>query len=541
MKLPRIAAAALIFLLVCMQAGRAFALQKERLSRFSPASGINNYMEVVSGLAAVRLTPGISSSAVSNALSAAGFSIDQKNSTGGWYWVSFDRPMSVSQALSSLKSFSFVEKAEPDRIYKVKRVPDDPYVSRQYALSNIQAFGAWEFETGASSRVTVAVIDTGIEATHPEFSLKFSSSVSQYCNPGPSKLTDADNSPCTTENPPTAACYHGTSVAGVAAAAGNNSAGIAGMTWGGKLVSMRVFRTSDCTSDCGSASCETDDKAMADALNFLAGKHNTPAYGKIVANLSLGCPVSVCGSCSLTIMQAAVNNAVSAGMLIFAAAGNGGDPYIDSPADCEGVKAVGATDGQDNLAYFSSTDSTMTYKGITAPGVDVYATTTGGGYASVSGTSFSSPMAAGLAALLWSAKPERSADEIWNAMRNSADDLGAPGPDRNFGWGRINALKAMRLAVTGTKQFAGTNKAVAYPNPFRPKTQRLVSFTIPETMLAPSVEVKVYTSEGELVKKLDALAWDGKNEAGASVASGVYIFRVKTDKDAAVGKFALLR
>ncbi|MDP2864864.1 MAG: T9SS type A sorting domain-containing protein, partial [Elusimicrobiota bacterium] len=112
---------------------------------------------------------------------------------------------------------------------------------------------------------------------------------------------------------------------------------------------------------------------------------------------------------------------------------------------------------------------------------------------------------------------------------------------RDYGWGRINALKAMRLAVTGSKQFAGTNKAVAYPNPFRPKTHRLVSFTVPEDMLAANMEVKVYTSEGELVKKLTGPAWDGKNEAGSPVASGVYIFRVKTDKDAAVGKLALIR
>jgi len=538
MKLPLSAAAGLIFLLVIAPAGRAFALQTERLSRFSPASGRTGSMEVVSGLASVRLNPGISSSTAEAALSAAGFTLSPRTIPGGWRWVSFSQP--VSQALSRLKSYPFVEKAEPDKVYLVKRVPDDPYVPRQYALSNIQAFGAWEFETGSSSRVTVAVIDTGIEGTHPEFSGKFSDSVSQFCDPGLDKTSPFDNPACVAEAAPSTACYHGTAVAGVAAAVGNNETGIAGMTWGGKLVSMRVFKVADCTADCGSASCETDDKAMADALTFLAGKHGTPAYGKIVANLSLGCPVSVCGSCS-PIIQSAVDSAVSAGMLVFAAAGNGGDPFLDSPADCAGVKAVGATDDKDNLAFFSTTDSTMAYKGVTAPGVEVYATNTGGGYASVTGTSFSSPMAAGLAALLWSAKPEKSADEIWNDIKNSADDLGPAGPDRSFGWGRINALKAMRLAVTGSKLFAGTNKAVAYPNPFRPKTQRLVTFTIPETMMAANVEVKVYTSEGELVKKLQALAWDGKNEAGIAVASGVYIFRVKTDKDAAVGKFALLR
>ena len=183
----------------------------------------------------------------------------------------------------------------------------------------------------------------------------------------------------------------------------------------------------------------------------------------------------------------------------------------------------------------------MLVTGHSAPGVSLNTTDMGGGYAPASGTSFSSPLAAGLAALVWSAKPSFTASQVFDTLKNSADDLGAAGPDRDFGWGRINALKALRLAVTGSKNFAGTNKAVAYPNPFRPKTHHLVSFTIPEAMTAPNVEVKVYTSEGELVKKLEVLSWDGKNDAGAAVASGVYLFRVKTDKDAAVGKFALIR
>ena len=150
-------------------------------------------------------------------------------------------------------------------------------------------------------------------------------------------------------------------------------------------------------------------------------------------------------------------------------------------------------------------------------------------------------MAAGLAALVWSAKPTFSAMDVFNAIAHSADDLGAPGPDRDFGWGRINALKALRLVVTGTANFAGTAKALAYPNPFRPNSQRLVTFTVPAQLASSGVEVKIYTSEGELVKKLDGLSWDGRNSAGAAVASGVYLFRLKTDKDSAVGKFALIR
>lgn len=534
-------------LLCLLPASSVFAIKVERLARVSPSAAGSSFMEVASGLVSVTLVPGVSTSAASSALELAGFSIDLNRASGRWHPVYFLQPMPVSQALSVLGAMvSIVEKVEPDKVYRIKRVPNDPGVPLQYALSQIQAFGAWEYETGTSSRVTVAVIDTGVESTHPEFSGKFADSISQFCDPGADKNSSSGNIACAPETP-VVACYHGTSVAGVAAATGNNSIGVAGLSWNARLVSLRVFRTADCNkSDCGGAACGTDDWAMADAFNFLATKQDSPEYGKIVANLSVGCPVDgtifSCGTCNpVSAIGTAIANAISKGVLVFAAAGNEGNPNLDTPADCPGVVAVGATDSQDKLAAFSNTDSTMTYKGITAPGVSIYTTDLNGGYASVSGTSFSTPLTSGLAALIWSAKPSYSAAQVWDTLKNSADDLGAPGPDRDFGWGRINALKALRLAETGAMQFAGTRKAVAYPNPFRPKSQRLVTFTVPADLTGAGVEVKIYTSEGELVKKLDGLAWDGRNAAGLPVASGVYFFRIKTDKDSATGRFALLR
>jgi subtilisin family serine protease len=521
-------------------AGSAFALKVERLSRFSPLSGKASFMEVAGGVASVKFPPGVSTAAAAGALSAAGFSLSGRPAHGAWRLVHLPAGMSVQQGLTVLKSLNMVSEAEPDKIYRPELVPDDPDIPQQYALGQIQAFGAWEYETGSSNRVTVAVIDTGIDSANPEFSGKFSDSSSQFCDPGSDKINGSDSSPCVTETTPAQACYHGTAVAGVAAAHGNNSIGISGVSWGARLVSLRVFRVSDCAADCAADSCTTDDWAMADALDFLASNSGTAAYGRIVANLSLGCRSVQCGTCS-GMMQAAVGNAISKGVMIFAAAGNGGDVFLDSPADCPGVIAVGATDQHDDLASFSTTDSTMTYMGITAPGVDIFTTTLNSGYTTVSGTSFSTPMAAGLAALLWSAKPGSSGEDIWDYIRDSADDLGAPGPDRDFGWGRINAMKALRLAETGSATFAGTKKAVSYPNPFRPKSQRLVTFSVPAEIAASGVEVRVYTSEGELVRKIDGLAWDGKNAAGADAASGVYLFKVKTDKGYATGKLALVR
>lgn len=513
----------------------ASAVRVERLSRVSPSSGKASSLEAASGAALVRFRAGVSTSAAAAQLASAGFSLVRTFERFGWSVAALPEGMGVQAGLTALTALPAVETAEPNRVYRPSRVPDDPYVASQYALSRVQAFGAWEYETGASSRVTVAVIDTGIDGGHPELQGKLS---------GTSREINPDTWAASNNNPPTPACNHATRVAGVAAAASDNGAGVAGLSWGARLISMKVFLDADCNDDCSDApgtSCTTTDEAIGTAINELISLHNTPAMGKIVINMSLGRTGGEIGGTCSGLVQSAAASAAGAGLLLFAASGNSSYQFVDVPADCAGVVPVGATDQQDNLAYFSNTDSTMTTKGLTAPGVELQTTDIGGGYASATGTSFSSPMAAGLAALIWSAKPAYTAAQVFDAMKNSADDLGAAGPDRDFGWGRINAMKALRLAATGTTRFAGTSKAVAYPNPFRPATQRLVTFTVPQEMSASGLEVKVYTSEGELVRKLESSSWDGKNDAGAPVASGVYVFRVKTDKDSAVGKMALIR
>lgn len=518
-------------LLLALPASSAFALRVEKLRRVYAASGRSADLEVASGFAIARFSAGVSTAAASAALGAAGFSLVRYFPRFDYSLIRIPGGLSVADGLARLKALPVVASAAPDRVFRPARVPDDPYVGGQYALSRVQAFGAWEFETGFSSRVTVAFIDTGIDSTHPELSGKMVGT-SRYFTPTSDSVASDDQ--------PIPACDHATRAAGVAAASADNAMGIAGMSWGAKLLSLRVFSASDCSGDCSQYTCGTTEDAIGAAIDDVIPKNNTPPYGKIIINMSLGSQ----GDCSDTgfhPLQTAVNSAVSAGLMLFAASGNEGAGYMDSPANCAGVYAIGATDAQDNLAYFSDSDPQMAVRGLTAPGVDVYTTDMGGGYALASGTSFASPMAAGLAALLWSAKPSDSPSQIFDLMKNSADDLGAPGPDYAFGWGRINALKAMRLAETGSLSFTGASKAVAYPDPFRPKTQRMVSFTIPGKIFGPSAQVKVYTSEGELVRKLDGLAWDGKNDSGSDVASGVYIFRMKTDNGSALGKLALIR
>ncbi len=529
----RAPAVILLAALFCAAAAPVHALKIERLSRVSPSSGKASYIEAASGSALVRFKAGVSTSAAAAQLSPAGFSVVRTFDRFNWSVVKLPAGLGVAAGLASLAASPAVEWAEPNHVYRPAMAPNDPYVQMQYALAQVQAFAAWEYETGSSSRVTVAVIDTGISGIHPELQGKLV---------GTSRAFTPESFPVPSNNqPPTPACNHATRVAGVAAAAANNSSGVAGLSWGAGLISMKVFLDSDCNDDCSDAlyygSCSTDEGAIAEAVNELIPLHNTPLVGKIVVNMSLGSSLSGCSPA----MQSAVNAAASVGIMMFAAAGNFGLTVVDSPANCSGVIPVGATDAQDNLASFSNSDSTMTTKGLTAPGVELYTTDIGNGYASATGTSFSSPMAAGLAALIWSASPNLSAGAVFSKMKDSADDLGPAGPDRDFGWGRINAYKAICSVFSCPPSLIGRKKAVAYPNPFLPRVHSIVAFKTGEDIGTTGIEVKVYTSEGELVRKLDGLMWDGRNTAGAPVASGIYIFRVKTDKDSAVGKMALIR
>ncbi len=527
--------ALLLLAALLLPAGPVYAVKVERLQRFSVSSGQTSYLEVAAGSALVRFKAGVSTAAAAAALGPSGFTLVNTYERFNWSAVALPPGYSVAAGLDALKSFPQVESAAPNRVFKVNRVPTDIYAGTQYALAKVQAFGAWEYETGASSRVTVAVIDTGVDGTHSEISGKLTG-VSSAFNP--------DTGATLPNNPPTPACNHATRAAGVAAAASDNSAGVAGISWGAKLLSLKVFSDSDCTSDCGDAagfgSCSTTEHAIGAAVNYLIAKHNTSDYGKIVVNMSLGSA----GSCSDSApypLQTTVNSAAAVGLMLFAASGNAGASVMDSPANCDNVYPVGATDIQDGLASFSNKDLLMTSRGLTAPGVDIYTTDLNGRYASATGTSFASPMAAGLAALVWSAKPTNTATDVFDALKNSADDLGPAGPDWGYGLGRINAYKAICRVVSCPAYTAGEKKASAYPNPFRPAAHRLLAFKTAPGFDTSGLEIKIYTPEGELVRKLTGLAWDGKNEAGLLVASGVYLFHVKTDSDSATGKFALIR
>jgi subtilisin family serine protease len=531
----------LLVLLLLSCAPGAFALKVERLSPTGPAavsapgspSPARLGREVAGGRAFVKFSAGISSQTAAATLAAAGFTLVKAGYPGGLCLAGLPEGMRVETALPILRALPGAESAEPSGVYRAKRKSDDPYLAQQYGFRLADVFRAWDYDTGSSTRVTVAVIDTGIDGTHPELASKLSD-VSQFFDPG---LGGAQS----VNNPPTPACNHATRVSGVAAASSNNGSGIAGLSWGARLLSLKVFDDADCLSDCTNAACATVDSAIADAVDYAVTLHNSASTGKMVLNISLGEEFQVCADP----IKTAISNAVTAGLVVIVAAGNNPSAGVDSPANCTGAVPVGATDINDLIASFSARGGEMASGGVAAPGVEVYTTDLHGGYANADGTSFASPFVAGLAALLWSANPSLTNDQIVNFLRVSAADRGAAGPDSIYGYGRVDAFKAMLYAKNGSA--AGytsrpeLDKAYAYPNPYTFSSGRPLSFSMPDDLLALDLEVTIYTAEGEKIKKVTSPVWDGTNEAGHKVASGVYLFFMKTDKGTARGKFAVLR
>jgi subtilisin family serine protease len=266
--------------------------------------------------------------------------------------------------------------------------------------------GAWDLGTGAPG-VVVAVLDTGVRASHPDLAGKVLAG---------RDFADDDPDP-TDEN------GHGTAVAGLIGAVSGNGTGMASVAWKTSILPVRVLGRD------GSGS-HSD---IADGIVWATDQ------GANVINMSLG------GTGSSATLQNAINYAWSKGVVIVAAAGNNGDSVPCYPGACTNVVAVSATNSSDARTSWSNYGS---YIDIAAPGATILTLSGTSGYESMDGTSFSSPLTAGVVALMRAANPSLSNANIVNALLANADDLGASGKDNDFGYGRVNARRAV-AAVSG--------------------------------------------------------------------------------------------
>ena len=308
----------------------------------------------------------------------------------------------VKAALAKNPNFSFVEE---NYIAQGMIVPNDPYFASQWHHAKIMSPSAWELGVG-STGVPIAIIDSGVDPNHPDLMAKL--------QPGYNFL--ANNSD--THD----VLGHGTAVAGSAGAIASNAAGVAGVAWNNPIMPLVVLDANDWATYSN----------ISNAIIYAVNK------GVKVINISLG------GSSPSSTLDNAINYAWNNGALVFASAANYNvsTPYY--PAACANAVAVAATDSADNKASFSNYGNWIT---LAAPGVSILTTNNGGGYGYWNGTSFSSPITAGLAALIWSANPQLTNQQVLEILKNSADDLGVSGYDNVFGHGRINAYNAMMAAL----------------------------------------------------------------------------------------------
>lgn len=303
----------------------------------------------------------------------------------------------VADTVNQLQLNPEVQYAEEDHVVSVTVSPNDVYFNNQWNLAKINAPDAWG-KTRGSSSITVAILDTGVDDTHPDLAGRVIKSAN-FTGDGSGDLNG-----------------HGTHVAGIAAAVTDNSQGVASVSFGSpKLLSVKVLGN----NGYGYYSW------IAEGIIWAADN------GANIINMSLA------GYQPSQLLQDAIDYAWNKGVVVVAAAGNHGSSTPVYPAYNNNVLSVAATDENDSKASFSGYGS---WVDLAAPGVSIISTYKGG-YAYLSGTSMATPLVAGLAALVKSESLNLSNQEITNKLNSTADKISGTGSFWTYG--RINACKAV--------------------------------------------------------------------------------------------------
>lgn len=386
-----------------------------------------------------------------------------------------------------------IQFAELDTLSVPNTAANDTYYSIAWHLTKTQTPQAWDqiwtlpttspWDSSLGKDVTVAIIDSGIYAAHPDLQGKVLPGWNVVSN-------NSDTSDI---------AGHGTGVAGSVSVVSNNSRGATSVAWNAKLLPVRITNSTD-----GSSSISY----LAAAITWAADN------GARIANVSYSGP---CGGSS-TILSAAQYMRSKNGIVI-ASAGNNAMEEMSSPSDA--VLCVGATDSNDTLASFSSYGS---YVDLTAPGVNIVSLNTSGGYSYWLGTSFSSPVVSAVAALVVAANPLLSPSQVDYILTSTADDLGAAGYDIYYGAGRVNAAKAVAQALN-TSAADTQAPSVVINNPLSSSTVK------------GAVAVDVSASDNVEVAKVDLFV-NGKLWATSTTAPHSFAWDTTTSADGMVSLVA---
>jgi uncharacterized repeat protein (TIGR01451 family) len=353
--------------------------------------------------------------------------------------------LTVPQCLARLRGHPWIDYVEPDGLGSGGEIiPDDPNFAQQWHHRNLAHPGAdirtpaaWEITTG-SSHVIVAVLDTGLNVSLPEFEGRVV--------PGYDFVNQDDD--------PADDFGHGTAVTGTLAATANNGVLVAGVDWRCRIMPVKVL----------------------DAMNN--GLYSWWAQGVDFA-VSNGCKVinlSAGGSGSSTALTRAITNAIAQGVIFVTITHNDGVSLIRYPGNLPESITVGATDQQDRRAGFSNFGPEID---LVAPGVSIYTVSYVSGGTVWNGTSFAAPQVAGVCSLLAALRPGLTQEEARRFLTLGADDqvgdaTDLPGFDDYYGYGRLNALNTLQLGTENLADLKVTLADSADPSP----QDNLLTYTV---------------------------------------------------------------
>jgi subtilisin family serine protease len=317
---------------------------------------------------------------------------------------------STDELIAYFNKRNDVQFAEPNFLLLPNAVPNDTlYPQYQWNMPAINMEKAWDISQGRED-VIIAIVDTGIDLTHPEFVGKL---VKGHNILNGSDQPQDDNG-------------HGTHVAGIIAARTNNQEGVAGITWNNKIMPIKGIGSD------GSGSSFDIAKGIIWAAD----------HGASVINMSIG------NYHPSNVLHDAIKYAFRKNVVMIAASGNDNTSQPSFPAAYPEVISVAAVDWKGGKAEFSNFGS---YIDVAAPGVDIPSTYVNNTYASLSGTSMACPHVAGWAGLIRSLNKNLSNSEVMKILREATHDAGTPGWDHYYGYGIMDVPRALELASMHTQ------------------------------------------------------------------------------------------
>lgn len=431
------------------------------------------------------------------------------------YVLKFKEDVDINSIIKVYKATNIFRYVEPNFIGEghgvMETSPDDVNFFRQWSHVNDASFTlspatndadidtdlAWDITQGDPNLI-VAVLDSGLKMNHPEFAGRL---VPGY---------DFANN----DSDPTDDHGHGTNVAGIILAKGNNSIGYAGVNWNSKIMICKIIASNN----------QGFYTWWADAIYYAVDN------GAKVINMSVG------GASASILLEDAINYAFANGVSVTVSSGNQ-NSVIQYPARYANAIAVGSTNPNDTRTnpFFWDVTSGSNFGpelDFVAPGNYIY----GLSYASDTnynsywgGTSQAAPMVAGVISLMLSVNPALTPTQIRQILEQTSEDqvgdaFDTPGWDQYYGHGRINAFAALSSPLlSNTKFYTESSNIKIFPNPISSDNSISVSGLNPND----HYDIKVISMDGKLVEQLKNKSTDGLLKVEISnMHSGIYFVNI---------------